>query len=138
MAFFLAAPLIPLGFGVAKIYRNLTPDERDLGSDAHGKRSSGVLSRLQAGGDSSPLSQWSEKHLERMIKRNSVFQANADELRAAHSSMKSGKGKDSAADSDAPPAPQFNEQHLERMIKRNSVFQPGTNVTSTAVPSTSK
>jgi hypothetical protein len=85
------APLIPLGVSLTKIRRNsLTEGNDGKPLTAQATREQGVLDRLTAGGGSSPLAHWSEQHLERMIKHNSVFKANADKLRSAHADMQVG------------------------------------------------
>ena len=47
-------------------------------------RTQGIVERLTAGGSGAPIAQWSDQHLERMLKTNSAFRAHADELRTAH------------------------------------------------------
>ena len=84
---FQAFAMIPLGMSIAKAQRNAS-DASD-GSDnkpltAHKTRTQGVVDRLTAGGSGSPISHWSEQHLEKMLKTNSAFKAHADELREAH------------------------------------------------------
>eukprot|EP00930_Biecheleria_cincta_P079321 TRINITY_DN67108_c0_g1_i1.p1 TRINITY_DN67108_c0_g1~~TRINITY_DN67108_c0_g1_i1.p1 ORF type:complete len:116 (-),score=21.77 TRINITY_DN67108_c0_g1_i1:119-466(-) len=70
---------------LARLFENLffkAPGKEEC----HGQeaRKHGVIDRLVAGGDAAPITHWSDQHLERMIKTNSVFRENADELREAH------------------------------------------------------
>ena len=102
MAFLYGPALIPLGMSIGKIIRNSTADERDSNPlTAHATRSQGVVDRLTAGGASAPITHWSEQHLERMIRRNSVFRDHADELRLAHAagSVSASSSRTSTAES---------------------------------------
>ena len=84
---FQAFALIPVGMSIAKAQRNAS-DASDGSSgkplQANKTRSQGLVDRLTAGGSGSPISHWSDQHLEKMLKTNSAFKAHADELREAH------------------------------------------------------
>jgi len=80
---FVPALIIP-GMSVARIWRHYTSDERDGAPlTASETRKQGVVDRMVAGA-TPPVSYWSEKHLEKMIKTNSAFRERGDELRSAH------------------------------------------------------
>jgi len=72
---------------LAKIQRNGS-DASDGSSGkklaANKVRTQGVVDRLTAGGSGAPIAQWSDQHLERMIKTNSAFKEHGNELRMAH------------------------------------------------------
>jgi len=86
---FVPALIIPV-MSVARVMRNLSPDERDgaplAASDV---RKQGVVDRMVAGSNP-PVSYWSERNLEKMIKTNSAFRDRADELRSAHAKANKG------------------------------------------------
>ena len=83
---FQIAALIPVGVGIAKASRNASDvcDGHLSPLSAKKVRSQGIVERVMAGGAGSPISHWSDQHLERMIKTNSAFRAHAEELRTAH------------------------------------------------------
>merc|ERR1711871_907767 len=77
-------PLIPVAMSVGKLIRNSSSDERDRAAlEAHTTRKQSVVDRL-CNGPGAPISHWSDKHLERMIKTNNVFQEFESELRQCH------------------------------------------------------
>ena len=84
------APLIPAFMSLAKAQRNASDssDGSQPRLQANRVRTQSVVDRLTAGGSGSPISHWSDQHLERMIKTNSAFKAHADELREAHRSAR--------------------------------------------------
>jgi len=73
-------PLIPVAVAASKAIRNATDDEPHQAQPlmAQATRKASVVERLCAG---SNMSHWSEQHLDRMIKTNSVFQEHQDQLR---------------------------------------------------------
>ena len=80
---FVPALIIPT-MSFARLLRNSSLDERDAAPLAASDiRKQGVVDRMVSG-SSPPVSFWSEKNLEKMIKNNSAFRERADELRAAH------------------------------------------------------
>jgi len=83
---FQIAALIPMGMGIAKASRNASDASDGPQSPLCAKkaRSQGIVERMIAGGNGSPISHWSDQHLERVIKTNSAFRAHAEELRTAH------------------------------------------------------
>ena len=86
----LALPaLIPMGVNLSKAFRNASDDSADAAPlQANKVRTRSVVDRLIAGGQGSPISHWSEQHLERQIKTNSALRAHADEVRAAHTASR--------------------------------------------------
>jgi len=90
---FQVAALIPAGMAIAKAQRNASDASGSSGGskksgDASKVRTQGVVDRLTAGGSGAPIAQWSDQHLERMIKTNSAFKSHADELRTAHAAAR--------------------------------------------------
>jgi len=94
---FVPALIIPC-MSAARVIRNLSSDERDgaplAASDV---RKQGVVDRMVSG-SSPPVSYWSEKEMEKMIKTNSAFRDRADELRSAHAKAKVGSKQRISAD----------------------------------------
>jgi len=88
---FVPALIIP-AMSAARVLRNSSSDERDgaplAASDV---RKQGVVDRMVSG-SSPPVSYWSAKELEKMIKTNSAFRDRAEELRSAHAKA-NGRGK---------------------------------------------
>lgn len=83
--------LVPLVFTAGKIVRNSSSDERDNKDlkSSHTRKSS-IVERMCAG-PGSPVSHWSEQHLERMIKTNNVFKEFEDQLRQCHADSRVGQ-----------------------------------------------
>merc|ERR1719247_1513266 len=81
---------VPLGIMGFKFYQNYTSCEDTKDPQAGVLRKRSVVDRLCAG-PTPPVSFFSEKHLERMIKTNSAMREHADVLRAARTKALSGK-----------------------------------------------
>merc|ERR1739845_245246 len=77
MAFF--APLVPVAISASKINANAHAEK----PDSTFSRQKSVVDRLCAG-PGSPISHWSDQHLDRMIKTNSAFREFEQELRQCH------------------------------------------------------
>ena len=86
----LALPcLIPMGVNLSKAFRNASDDSAENPPlQANKVRTRSVVDRLIAGGRGSPISHWSDQHLEKQIKTNSALRAHADEVRAAHAASR--------------------------------------------------
>jgi len=98
---FVPALIIP-GMSVARIVRHYTSDERDSAPlTASETRKQGVVDRMVAG-STPPVSYWSEKQLEKMIKTNSAFRERGDELRSAHAASNPSRQSGRASTASAP------------------------------------
>merc|ERR1711920_88178 len=84
MALHLALPLIPLGMGAARIWRNLTPDERDQTPQSTEAKHAAAATLAGRTLTKERLGSWSEEKLEKMIVRNSVCKSNEAHLREQH------------------------------------------------------
>merc|ERR1712113_1213548 len=71
--------LIPAGIGLAKLYHNTFPDEKLANS--HAVRQQGIIQRQDG-----RLAQLTDKQFENLVKRNSVFRDNEQQLREARDS----------------------------------------------------
>merc|ERR550525_670234 len=94
MALHLMLPLIPLGMGAARIWRNLTSDERDQtpqSTEAKHAAAAVLASRTLT---KERVGSWSEEKLEKMIQRNSVCKANEEHVREQHALAMSAKAGD--------------------------------------------
>lgn len=76
-------PLIPIGFGAAKMYQNLQPDARQANS--HEKRKDAIVERLTAG-HNPRVAQLTEKQFEKFIRTNSVGKHAEGQLRSVRES----------------------------------------------------
>merc|ERR1711979_109091 len=85
MALHLALPLIPLGMSAARIYRNLTSDERDQTPQSSEAKHAAAVVLASRTLTKERVGSWSEDKLEKMIQRNSVCKANEEHLREQHS-----------------------------------------------------
>merc|ERR1712129_295480 len=84
MAAHLAMPLIPLGGSLARIYRNLTPDEKDQTPQSSEAKHAAAAVLAAPTLTKERVGSWSEEKLEKMIQRNSVCKANEEHLREQH------------------------------------------------------
>merc|ERR1712151_564017 len=71
--------LIPAGVGLYKLYHNSLPDEKLANS--HAVRQQGIIERQDG-----RLAQLSDKQFENLVRRNSVFRDNEQQLREARDS----------------------------------------------------
>merc|ERR1711994_17250 len=94
MAAHLALPLIPLGMSAARIYRNVTSDERDQTPQSSETKHAATAILAARSLTKERVGSWSEEKLEKMIKRNSVCKANEDHLREQHALAMSARGSD--------------------------------------------
>jgi len=90
---FVPALIIP-GVSFARVMRHLSSDERDNRDHnpltASETRKQSVVDRMVAG-SSPPVSYWSDKQFETMMKTNSAFRDREVELRAARGSGAQGR-----------------------------------------------
>merc|ERR1719322_1936721 len=94
MAAHIAMPLIPLGVSVARIYRNLTPDEKDQTPKTSDEKHAAAATLAARTLTQERVGSWSDEKLEKMIKRNSVCKANEERLREQHAAAMAAKAKD--------------------------------------------
>merc|ERR1712032_1036125 len=111
LAFIGPVAIFPIGILAFKFYQNRTSVEDTNDPEAGKLRKRSVVDRL-CSGPTPPVSFFSEKHLEKMIKTNSAMREYADVLRAARTKALSGT---------EPNIP--TEEQLEKIIKANSVLQ---------------
>ena len=88
MAAHLALPLIPLGFSVARIYRNLTSDERDQTPQTTEQKHAAAATLASRSLTQDRIATWSDEKLEKMIQRSSVCKANEEYVREQHTKAK--------------------------------------------------
>ena len=74
--------LVPIGFGIAKLYRNYFSEKDTTFAQSDALRKRGVVDRLISG-RSPPVMYLSEKQVEELIKTNSACRKHADEIREA-------------------------------------------------------
>merc|ERR1712008_230897 len=80
--------------GLARIYRNLTPDERDQTPQSSEAKHAAAAVLAERTLTKERVGSWSEDKLEKMGKRNSVCKANEAHLREQHSLAMSAKSND--------------------------------------------
>jgi len=85
----IAMPLIPLGMSAARIYRNLTSDERDQTPQSTETKHAAAASIASRAFTRDRIGSWSEDKLEKMIARNSVCKNNEEYVREQHAAARS-------------------------------------------------
>merc|ERR1712242_134070 len=87
-------PLIPLGVSMARMYRNLTPDEKDQTPKSSEEKHAAVAVLAARTLTKERVGSWSDEKLEREIKRKTVCKAYEEQLREMHALAKGTRAMD--------------------------------------------
>merc|ERR1712190_213020 len=80
---------IPLGFSLARIYRNLTDEpDRTQTPQSSEKKHAAAATLASRSITAERVGCWSDEKLEKMIQRNSICKQNEDHLREMHTKAK--------------------------------------------------
>jgi len=87
-------PLIPLGVSAARIYRNLTGDERDQTPKTSEEKHAAVAVLAERTLTKERVGSWSDEKLEREIKRKTICKQHEQQLREQHALAKGARAMD--------------------------------------------